>query len=604
MSKVYRYVPSAKELAAIEGVGRIVGGVVRAGKREDVVLEGRERLTLEQAQQHANRYVSDLDQSMMIGGVRMHTKTNVAYTGLTQVGKTSAMKLSIVQPLKRIKEGSREKVIIFDASNEFVPFVYAHVGEDTPVYVLNPADSRCYQWDMAKDVRGAANTTDLSHTIVKDKENDTPFFIEGARCLTAGVMDAFYLTMVKQKKHIAWTLRDVACATSSGERIKAVLDLQPKYLAYIKEAFLQRNNNDVFSTLIARTKELRVVAAMWHDRPKFSLREFLESEKGGVLILGTDSNNRATILELNRMMLERAGKLIANKPECPEARYWFFLDEFQLLGKSEIVKQLIKDGLKRGVRLHLACQNRDDVVETYGKENTSVIFSECGTQYLFRQGDGNSAEQASRAIGNRKILTYETTRNANASFQESKAIQGTRTHSKAKANGFNLNSGVMPTIAASSTETITDGITEGETATQTKGFGLSESVAERKREEAAVSTGALQNYDIGEFVCYAQTVQGYWLHRFDWAEIEPVVKGFSSKPEHAPFIARDESGLFDYLEDWDEEDLKRLGLPLDLVSSVDTKEGNDDEETETLLTHNNDDEQGETWVQKQNRKHN
>jgi len=596
MSKVYKYIPSVKEAADFDGLGRIVGGVVRVGRQEDEVLEGRRRLTLAEAQTQADRYITPLDQSMMIGGVWMNTKTNVAYTGLTQMGKTSVMKLSIVQPLKRIKEGSREKVIIFDASNEFVPFVYAHVGDDTPVFILNPADERCYQWDMAKDVRGAANTTDLSHTLVKDKEHDTPFFSEGARCLIAGVMDGFYLTSVKKKRSLEWTLRDVACATSSSERIKSVLDLQPKYLSYIKEAFLDRSNNDVFSSLTARTKELRVVAAMWHNRPKFSLREFLESEKGGVLILGADSNNRATILELNRLILERAGKIIANKPECPEAKYWFFLDEFQLMGKSEIIKQLIKDGLKRGVRVHLACQNRDDVVETYGKEGASIIFSECGTQYLFRQGDGNTAEQASRAIGNRRLFRPEITQSGGASYQKSTATQDSTSSSKAKANGFNINGGVIPTVSATSSETITEGRTEGKTTTETSGFNVNESVTRRIVEEAAVSTGALQNYDIGEFTCYSSMTQGFWNHRFDWAEIEPTVKEYSQKSEHAPFIGRDESTLFDYLEDWNKKDLKRLGLPLDIIPA----------KTETLPINSdaiNDDDEGESWVQRYNQKH-
>ncbi len=540
-------------------------------KPREETLEGRSILSLEEAQQEANAEIKETDQSMGFGGIRTNTKTNVAYSGLTQVGKTSAMQLAIAEVLERIRAGSNEKVIIFDATNELVPFVYACVGESVPVYVLNPADARCWQWDIGKDVTGAANTIDLSRTLAKDKQGDTPFFTEGAQSLVTAVMDSFFLSVAKDKKKLDWTLRDVACATRTPKRIKAVLKGHPDYLGHVTEAFLNRSNQDVYSSLIARMKELYVVAAMWDERPKFSLRDFFSSDKGGVLILGSDDDNEATILELNRLIIERAAKLILKGRKVPDARYWFFLDEFQKLGKTDVLKRLVKDGLKRGIRIHIACQSQADVVATYGKEDTSVLFGQCGSHCMFKHGDEDSAEATIKAIGKRKLRRWVANQSISIGSQKGESESFTDTHSVTNTEGK---------ISSTFSQAHTTGTNKSVSANLTQ--GLQEQIVY----EPVVSSGALLNLRVGDFYCVSQFVTGTWKHRYDWQAIAPIIEAQSQDPRHAPFIERSEE-LFDYLRDWMPEDLIRLGLPADTIKQDEEREkpnktakGKEDEELE------------------------
>lgn len=534
---------------------------VRKPKALEETLEGREVITVEEAQKRALESLNGEDQVMSFGGISINTKTNVAYSGLTQFGKTSVMKLHMAEVLRRIKDGSDEKVILYNASGELIPFVYAQLGDAAPVFILNPSDSRCRQWNICKDAEGAATINDISHTLVREKEYDTPFFTEGAQSLIGGVMDAFYLTEVKENVSIDWTLKDVACAVKTPQRIKAVLEPHWEYLGHIVESFLNRSNQDVYSSVSARFKELAIVASMWDGREKFSLLDFFDSEKGGVLILAADEKNKATVNELNRLIIERAGKIIGKRDIIPFARYWFFLDEFQELGKTGIIKQLIKDGLKRGIRIHISCQNFEDVRETYGEKAASVLFSECGSHYIFRQGTKESAEHSARIIGDRRLRRW--TRNSNISWgcQEgySHTVSKTTSNSNTESTSWNKDgySGGRSATAGAS-------ITVTDTHTKSESIGASQGLQEQIVTEPVVSTGEFQNLPVGTFYAVTPSVSGTWKHCFEWREIEAVVMGESKEPSHAKFIKRNEK-LLGYLADWTPGDLERLRLSGDVV---------------------------------------
>lgn len=157
------------------------------------VISGRELLTLDEAIEQGQDALQTHkeDTPMFIGGVTIPSKTNVYYWGQTQHGKTSTMKVTLCQVLERINNGSKEKVIVYAPSSELIPFIYAHASK-APIYILNPSDARCYQWDLSKDIKSTANTLDLTQTLVKEKQGDTPFFNEGARSLLSAVINAFF----------------------------------------------------------------------------------------------------------------------------------------------------------------------------------------------------------------------------------------------------------------------------------------------------------------------------------------------------------------------------------------------------------------------------
>lgn len=514
------------------------------------VISGRELLRLDEAKAEGKQAleVHKKDTPMFIGGVSIPSKTNVYYWGQTQHGKTSTMKVTLCEVLERINEGSKEKVVVYAPSSELIPFIYAHAS-NAPVYILNPSDARCYQWDLNKDIKSTANTLDLTQTLVKEKQGDTPFFSEGAKSLLGAVINAFFLSVVKDGKSIDWTFADIVNAVRTEERIKAVLGLQPKYLNYIAENFLDRQNKDVLASLTARTQELQSVAPLWEGRPKFSLREFLDpTTQGGILILGEDADNRATVLEINRLLIERMGKMLSNREECKEARYWFFLDEFQQLGKMETLKRLVKDGLKRGIRIHLASQNTADIIATYGKDDANVLFWECGTHLIFYHGHEDSAQEAVKAIGKQKKRRFLRSMNLSVTKQS-----GTN-------SGENENTSHGQTFGKEETRSVQ----ESKGTQQGENQSVSATVAVGKNEtivyEYAVGAEELNKLYEGEFYAVTSYIKGFWKHRYNWDALLPIVEARSDKPEHAREIERTEQERASLLEDWTSKDYDRLGL--------------------------------------------
>lgn len=266
------------------------------------------------------------------------------------------------------------------------------------------------------------------------------------------------------------------------------------------------------------------------------------------MILGEDAEHRATVLEVNRLLIERMGKMLANREECKEARYWFFLDEFQQLGKMETLKRLVKDGLKRGIRIHLASQNTADIIANYGKEDASVLFWECGTHLIFYHGHEDSAQEAIKTIGKQKKRRFLRSMNLSATKQS-----GT-------SSGENENTSHGQTFGRENTSSIQ----HGKGTQQGENQSVSATIAVGKNEtivyEYAVGAEELSNLYEGEFYAVTSSIKGFWRHRYNWDALLPIIEARSDKPEHTREIERTEKERASLLTDWKSKDYERLGL--------------------------------------------
>lgn len=519
-------------------------------RQREEVLEGRELISVEDAAFQAAQYLDDNIAPLSISGIQIHPETNITLEGQTRSGKTSVIKYLADQVLERISKGSNEKLIYFDAGRDIIPFVYERVGNRADVFILNPADKRSHAWFPGADVDGAASIFNLSQTFIPSKEHDTEFFNEAARGLASGAMDVFNLTGIKRGKRVKWTLRDMANAVRTPERMRDILKQHPEYLQPLISAFLDRRNQDVYATLQARMRALLIVAAQWDNCDLFSLRKFFASERGGVLILGFDRQNQATTLELNRMILERAAQILLDGEQTENSRCWLILDEFPMLKKVEWLHTLLKDGLKYGARTILGYQNFRDVVREYGADLASVFVSEATTHCLFRTGDADTAEHSARSIGQPKKRRWVRNSGFQISHSETFQSSGGGSHSVNHDKDFNLTGR-------------SGGGSWGWAKSVTEGMSISQGAQEQILFEWCVSPAALQNLPKGVFYTFTHTVEGLWRYKYDWEFLGRIINRKSVMPEHRALDKR-EDPLSGYLRDWTKEDLQRLGLPEDL----------------------------------------
>lgn len=375
-------------------------------------VAGRQIISREEAERRAAEYLLN-EVGIGWGGIKIPDKTHFLFVGQTRSGKSLLIKLLTQQIFSLFGKGTNQRAVIYDASTELIPFLYALVGDRIPIYIFDPEDARCTAWKISEDIRTKDEALNLGKFIFpvgNGQGSKDEYFTEGPATVMAAVMDAFLLTnqerMEKGEEPIEWNLRDVRLALSNEQNAKELLGRWPETREKLK--YFESSNPDLDRTLINKFDRLDTTAARWHHsttrekRKALSLREFLGSKDSAILIIGGSSD--VTIKAINHVIFEQLAALMLDKsvPSETDSRTWLLLDEFSDIGKMETMGKLLSMGLKKGVRIVAAYQNIASVEKVYGAYDPAIIKSETATIAFLRQ-QGDTAKNASAFIGERDI---------------------------------------------------------------------------------------------------------------------------------------------------------------------------------------------------------
>lgn len=509
--------------------------------KRETVISGRRVITKEEA-----ALLSDIesgDSGLSFGGIQIGSKTHFILCGQTQSGKTTLLKQMMLNALTRIGKGSDERAVIYDATGDFIPFIYSILGADAPVIILDPEDERGYGWDVSADITTPAQAKNLADILIPQEEQDEPFFLGGARSITKAIIENFLLHGEEAKEKGAdfqWTLRDLFNALDTKETATEVLRYWTgkgdKEFEHEIKLYLERNNEDILSTVAAKSAVSRMVAAMWHERPTISIKDFVENKDGKIIVITNSNESSSVVKELNRLFFERLSQSLLDAKSFTSKRTHIFLDEFAELGKLESLKKLLKLGLKKGVRVYLSYQNYEDVKEVYGDNQASVILSESGTIAFLRQ-TGDSAKAAAEFIGKQISLITNRTRGASTG-------------------------GEKPVYQD----------------------GDSEQHMERWTVEPEALSTTLQlagkNNGVAGFF-FSPSVRDVWFHCFEWSELEWIATAHSDDAAHEP--KRPRAGIaYQFLKKWQEAERRKFGLEIDALEKA--KEQDEQQEVGTSTT--------------------
>lgn len=490
--------------------------------QQETVISGRRLITRDEAEQMAD--IETTDAGLSFGGVRVGSETNIIICGQTRSGKTTLLKQMMAKALLRVKKGSDERAIIYDATGEFIPFVHAVIGDDAPVIIFDPEDERGVSWDVSADITTPAQAQNLTEILIPKEEGDEPFFIGGAQSVTKAVLESFLLRTAaarEQGENFSWTLRDLFNALATKEAAIAVLRSFTgntiKSFEHEIKLYLERNNNDILSTIATKSSKARLVAAMWDERPSISIKDFVENTDGKVIVITSSNESSSIVKELNRLFIERLSQTLLDTKSLSRKRTHIFLDEFTELGKLDALKKLLKLGLKKGVRVYLCYQNFEEVKEVYGEHQAEVILSESGT-IAFLWQKGKSAAAAAEFIGKQIVII------TNKSTGSSSGEQG-------------------------STMQRTDAETQVERWTvEPEAFSNRLPLAGKKNGVA------------GFF--FSPSVRDVWSHRFEWRELERFATAKSDNPAHEPKKPR-QGIAYQFLKTWANEEQRKFELSHD-----------------------------------------
>ena len=495
-------------------------------KREGV-RRGAELLTREKAAALAARAIPNDDKGIAWGGIRIPSESHFIFIGQTGSGKTVSIKLLMSEALQEVGQGRR--AVIYDPKGELVPWLYALLGDNAPIKILNPFDDRCAMWEIAKDITDRAHAQTIASVFCPDFSDmkDAEFFQRAARDLISGVMESFILTDIEREEagedRLDWHFWDVCLAIRDRNTIREILGKHWSTKNLI-ELYVDRSkdNNDVLATVASKMRELEIIAGAWHDpekkRERVSLKDFRDSKTGEILLLGDHAEAGAPIKALNRFFFQRLTQVLldSDAPEVFEPRTWIILDEFQRLGLTGI-DDLFQTGRSKGIRMVLGFQNLESVEKAYDSELIPKILMSQAKAVAFLRCIGNTAESAAKYLGMSEVWRESVNKGqsrsiVNFEIQEDHSIQ----------------------------------------------TAIAEELVVRAEEfykrlpEAGPVNGVWGFY-------FASAVGDPYLHGYQWNEVKHFAKLKSLKEEHSHFMKR-KGRRYQFLTEWEAEDRKRLGL--------------------------------------------
>lgn len=325
--------------------------------------------------------------------------------GVTGSGKGILQRLYMRSLVPQIlRQGSNMRAFLFDPKREQIPLLVAMGVPLELIHILHPLDARCYGLDLARDFNTVAAMRELPKLLIPMKGNESqPFFQNACRMLASGVLQSF-LNYSQGK----WTLRDVILATWYRERLEAILRKVPNWARFQSFFADERVFQNIKATLDVTISEFEVIAALWHNRPMLSLRDWVR-ESGSFLVMGCDPTLHSVIDPLNQLTFNRLAQLIlsldeiatpANRDGLAANPYTFLtLDELPSAGNLEMLARLLKEGRSKGACVLIALQMIYSLRELYGDNVAYEIISQCANRAILRLADPDTAEMAARWIG-------------------------------------------------------------------------------------------------------------------------------------------------------------------------------------------------------------
>jgi len=357
------------------------------------------------------------DPGILWGGVRLPSRAATSHfmvVGTTGSGKTITLRLLMQRVLRTIGSAENHRALIYDAKQDLAS-VLGGMGlpRTCPIYTLNPFDTRCVCWDMAKDVRDLATAFQTATLLApSDKNASQPFFTDSTQLLLYGVLVAFLTRGDK------WTFSDVVRTMQSADVIRAVLESTPETKPIADRFFGNPETlQNIMATVATKMVIYEPIAAMWEKAYKAGNRVSLSDwilNKGDtdargkpvtrdnyILLLGNSETARKALDAINRVLFQRITELLLNQSENRDdtRRTWIFLDEVAEAGELAGLMSLLAKGRSKGVCVVLGFQDIEALREVYGEKIAHALTGQCNNKAILRLESPATAEWASKLFG-------------------------------------------------------------------------------------------------------------------------------------------------------------------------------------------------------------
>lgn len=314
-------------------------------------------------------------------------------------GTTGSGKSTLIEEMLEGITARSERFIICDPNGGYVK-QFARTGDR----LLNPFDARSEEWCVFNEMRRDYDAEQLACSIVPAGHGDSASWHHYAQLLLAETLRALVRSgETSTERLLHWT------TIASARELGALLAGTPAAGLFDDGA-----DKALASTRFVLTAHL---APHRYLRPgEFSLRRWLEEETGS-LFLTWRADMQAALSPLLATWVDIAATAILSLPPDPNRRVWLVLDELAALGKLNSLESALTLGRKHGLAAVVGVQSTAQLDRLYGKDSATVLRG-CFRNLVvlaIAKTDPSTAEEFSRALGEREVLRKEESRSNGAS---------------------------------------------------------------------------------------------------------------------------------------------------------------------------------------------
>ncbi|HUA36529.1 MAG TPA: type IV secretion system DNA-binding domain-containing protein [Candidatus Binataceae bacterium] len=319
-------------------------------------------------------------------------------------GKTGSGKSNCIRQILRQIEARAGIGIVLDPDAEYVSEFYRPERGDL---ILNPLDERCPSWSPWAELRPESFRMDaeaLAQSLIPDAPNSFSqsgadrFFRRSGRTTLVSILET-------AKPRTAKTITEML--TLPRDRLKKAL------AGTQAEALIDPGAHDQGAGIVAMatnaTNPLSYLPPELPNHANWSAVEWAKNRRGWLFMTSTE-DSRAAALPLQNVWLDcLVRQLLTTDLSATTNQVWIIIDELGALDYQGQLENLVVRGRKRGLCVVVGFQAVSQLHSIYGRDRTVTLLSAPATKLILRSDEAETAEWASRTLGQREVVRLQMT---------------------------------------------------------------------------------------------------------------------------------------------------------------------------------------------------
>jgi type IV secretory pathway TraG/TraD family ATPase VirD4 len=327
-------------------------------------------------------------QRLRIGGVALPRELESLHLLIS--GSTGAGKSQTIQGTLDTLRARGDAAIITDIGSEAL----RGFGQ-TDDWIMNPLDARSVAWSPFAEMDGPADAERLAKSMIPDHEGIEREWFVYSQALVAAALNRLWERGAATNESLLHALT----LASPAELKLLVQGLPAQALFHEGAEKMLASVRGIIGSYFAPYSYLPKEAG-----PKsWSIRRYVREGKGW-LWLSYREDQAAALRPLLAAWIGEAVNAKLSLPAERVRRHWLLLDEVASLGRVQGLSDALTKGRKYGLCAIVGLQSVAQLRDAHGADGAQTLLSCLSSQLLLRANDPETAEYASRHLGESEVL--------------------------------------------------------------------------------------------------------------------------------------------------------------------------------------------------------